>query len=361
MSAADKIDHPQAQRIKTWMEHARYDDYWKSYSIKEKYHQIQAPAFFVTGWYDNLVHETWKNFQGFRQHGGSEAVRQGTKILVGGAAHGSNDLTRDQRMRWYDHYLKGIETGLADEPPINIYVMGAEKWRYEHEWPLARTQFTPFYLRSRGNANSAQGDGVLSRAPPKWDEPTDQFVYDPVDPVPTLGGQMSTHKEVWGPKDRSSVQSREDILVFTTAPLVENMEVTGPVRVRLFAASTVVDTDFTATISDVHPDGKAIHICEGIRGVTFRESLENPTPIIPDKIYEYTIDLWETSIVFKKGHRIRLEISSSNFPRYARNQNTGLPLGTSSEINIAHQTIYHDAQHPSQLILPVIPPKQSSE
>jgi len=160
---------------------------------------------------------------------------------------------------------------------------------------------------------------------------------------------------VRGPKDSRAAQQREDVLVYTSEPLAEDLEVTGPVVVKLFAASTAVNTDFTATLSDVHPDGKAVHICEGIRGATFRQSLEDPTLIEPGKIYEYTIDLWETSMVFKAGHRIRLEVSSSNFPRYARNQNTGLPLGSSAEMKKAQQTVYHDAERPSRLILPIIP------
>ena len=158
-----------------------------------------------------------------------------------------------------------------------------------------------------------------------------------------------------GAKDRRSAQQREDVLVYTTEPLPEDMEVTGPVDLVLYFSSSAVDTDFTGTLTDVHPDGRAIHVCEGIRGVTFRESLENPTPIEPGRIYRLTVSLWETSMVFKAGHRIRLEVASSNFPRYARNQNTGLALGTSAEVKQAEQTVYHDAERPSHLILPLIP------
>ena len=206
-----------------------------------------------------------------------------------------------------------------------------------------------------GRANSAQGDGRLGTTPPGRESSTDQFVYDPENPVPTLGGQISTHNEVRGPKDRRTVQNRDDVLVYTTPPLEKDLEVTGPVELRLYVSSSAIDTDFTATLTDVHTDGRAIHVCEGIRGATFRESLENPTPIEPGRVYSLPISLWETSMVFKAGHRIRLEVSSSNFPRYARNQNTGLPLGTSAEIRKARQTIYHDEEHPSQLVLPVIP------
>jgi uncharacterized protein len=232
--------------------------------------------------------------------------------------------------------------------------MGAEKWRTETEWPPARTRFTPFYLHSDGAANSAKGNGRL-RASPPGDMPADRFVYDPENPVYTLGGQISTHADIWGPQDRRSVQDRKDVLVYTSEPLADDLEVTGPVELKLYAASSAVDTDFTATLTDVHPDGRAIHICEGILGATFRQSLENPTPIEPGRVYPFAISLWETSMVFKAGHRIRLEVSSSNFPRYARNQNTGLLLGTSAEIRKADQTVYHDSHRPSCLILPVIP------
>jgi len=351
-------DFPNVQHVKDWFKHSRYDDYWKAYGIKEKYSSITAPGYFITGWYDNLLRENWRNFTGFRQQGGSEAARTGSKILVGNWAHGGSSGypgLLELQLRWYDYWLKGIENGIDREPPIKLYVMGAETWRDEHEWPLARTQFTRLFLQSGGGANSVRGDGALSRLPPAEDLAPDRFVYDPEKPVHTLGGQISTHGDVRGAKDRRSVQERDDVLVYTTEPLAEDMEVTGPVEATLHIASSAVDTDFTATLSDVHPDGAAIHICEGIRGVTFRESLEEPSPIEPGKVYELKIGLWETSMVFKRGHRIRLDVSSSNFPRYARNQNTGLPLGTSALVNKAQQTVYHDARHASCLILPVIP------
>ncbi len=354
ISAIDKF--PDVQHVKDWFEHSSYDEYWKSYGIKEKYSKITVPAYFTTGWYDNLCHESWRNFCGFREQGGSETARTGTKILVGPWKHGGSRSypgLMDLKLRWYDYWLKGIENGIDKEPPIKIFVMGANQWRDEHEWPLERTQFTNFYITSSGKANSVAGDGCLSKTPPSKDSSPDEFVYDPEKPVYTAGGQISTL--VPGPRDRQETQRRDDILVYTSEPLDEDREVTGPVKMKLYAASDAVNTDFTATLTDVHPDGKAIHICEGIRGVTFRESLENPTFITPGQVYEYTIDMWETSMVFRKGHRIRLEISSSNFPRYARSQNTDKPLGTSAELNKARQTIFHNATYPSHLVLPLIP------
>jgi len=353
------VEHfPNVEHVRDWFKHCKYDDYWKSYGIREKYPKIQVPALFLTGWYDNLCHETWRNFAGFRLQGGSEQCRQGTRILVGPWAHGGSygyPELHALQLRWYDHWLKGLDNGVDRQAPIRIFVMGADQWRDEQEWPLTRTRFTPWYFASAGKANSLAGDGRLAESRPPAGAPADQFVYDPDNPVYTLGGQVSTQFEVRGPKDRRAAQQREDVLVYTSEPLAEDLEVTGPVVVKLFAASTAVNTDFTATLSDVHPDGKAVHICEGIRGATFRQSLEDPTLIEPGKIYEYTIDLWETSMVFKKGHRLRVDVSSSNFPRFARNQNTAHPLGTSAEIVKATQTIYHDAARPSHILLPVIP------
>ncbi len=359
IGAVDEFDG--VEHVKDWFRHSRYDDYWKVYGIKGKYPRIKAPGYFITGWYDNLLHENWRNFTGFRRQGGSEAARKGSKILVGNWAHGGSSGypgLLDLQLRWYDHWLKGIDNGIDKEPPIKLYVMGRDEWRDENEWPLARTRFTKLYLHSGGQANSAAGDGTLSTSPPAEGSPADRFTYDPENPVYTLGGQISTHGDVRGAKDRRSVQERKDVLVYTTEPLTEDLEVTGPVDLVLYFSSSAVDTDFTGTLSDVHPEGRAIHVCEGIRGVTFRESLENPTPIEPGRVYRLTISLWETSMVFRAGHRIRLEVSSSNFPRYARNQNTGLALGTSALVEKAEQTVYHDAEHPSHLILPVIPDAQ---
>ena len=256
-------------------------------------------------------------------------------------------------VRWYDQRLKGINTGIDDDPPIRLFVMGENVWRDEHEWPLARTQYTAFYLHSRGRANALHGDGELSREPPGHGPP-DAFTYDPENPVPTLGGQ-SMFIGNSGPKDRRPLERRDDVLVYSTAPLASDLEVTGPVEMTLYAASSAPDTDFTATLVDVHPGGEAIHICEGIVRARFRESYEEPTLIEPDSIYEYRISLWETSNVFKTGHRIRVEISSSNFPRFDRNLNTGHTPGMDAEMQPAHQTLYHEVQYASHITLPVIP------
>ena len=355
--------------FKTWIKHPTYDDYWKGYGVKEKYGQIQAPAYFITGWYDNLVRENFRNFNGFRKEGGSEAARQ-TKLLVGPWTHTVNKRMEtsildfgpdiyvdilDEHVRWYDYWLKGMNTGVDKEAPLRIFVMRANKWRDEWEWPLARTKWTKYYLDSGGSANSLYGDGTLGTSKPSSNSPQDTFDYDPANPVETVGGQTEFPASQRGPQNRLVVQRRQDVLIYTSDTLTEPMEVTGPVEVKLNAASSAVDTDFTAVLTEVLPDGRSVHISEGIVRASFRDSLENPTHIEPGKVYEYTIHIWETSWEFQPGSKIRLEISSSNFPRWARNLNTGAEFGMTSEMKIATQTIYHNEMYPSHVILPVIP------
>lgn len=259
----------------------------------------------------------------------------------------------DVHLRWYDQRLRGIHNGTDEEAPVRIFVMGENAWRFEQEWPLVRTQYRRFYLHSSGRANSLHGDGHLNTEPSK-SEAADCFDYDPADPVPTLGDQSMLSTST-GPKDRRPLQRRDDVLVYSSQPLSQDLEITGPVQLTLCAASTAPDTDFTATLVDVHPGGPAINICEGIVRARFRESYESPTLIQPGSVYQYQIHLWETSNLFKAGHRICLEVSSSNFPRFDRNQNKGTPLGLDAEIQIARQAIHHSQEHPSYLTLPVIP------
>ena len=349
--------------------HSRFDEFWTSYSMKERYPEVETPAYFITGWYDNLLHEGFKCFRGFRTRG-REPARRHTRLLVGPWTHtaiGDSAPFGDigfgaeaavdipaEHLRWYDQRLRGIDTGIDDEPPVRIFVMGANRWRTGHEWPLAGTRCTPFYLRGSGRANSLFGDGRLSTRAPAEAEPPDTFTYDPEDPVPTWGGQ-SMFAENTGPRDRRPMQRRDDVLVYTSDPLEQDLEVTGPVELVLHAASDAPDTDFTATLVDVHPGGAAIHLCEGIVRARFRESFTEPSLLPPGRVHEYRISLWETSNLFRRGHRIRLEVSSSNFPRFDRNLNTGEDPADDDQPRPAAQTVYHDAARPSHLILPVMP------
>lgn len=367
MTALDDIaDRPFYREV---IEHDRFDEFWTAYSMKGKYQECETPAFFQTGWYDNLLHEGFKCYRGWSQEARTDEARKKSKLLVGpwphnplggGGQFGDVDFGHaaamdmlGEHLRWFDQRLRGIDTGIDDEPPIHIFVMGENVWRFEHEWPLKRTQFTDYFLHSGGRANSRFGDGRLSTTASQT-EPVDRFDYDPRDPVATHGGP-SMFPENRGPLDRRSIERRDDVLVYTTEKLDRDIEVTGPIKLTLFAASSAPDTDFTAALVDVFPHGRAIILTDGIIRARYRESYVEPTLIESGQIYEYEFELWETSNVFRAGHAIRLEVSSSNFPRFDRNPNTGQQPGRRADIAVAQQTIYHDARRPSRLTLPVIP------
>ena len=270
----------------------------------------------------------------------------------------------EEQLRWFDHWLKGIDNGAMDDPPIRLFVMGINEWRGESEWPLARTQFTPYYFDSDGSANSAFGDGRLTVTPPGG-EPSDQFVYNPERPVPSIGGNLSTASWAWtesgenpivaGPVDQRMIEHRHDVLVYTGEQREEDLEVTGPLEVVLYASSSAPDTDFTARLVDVHPDGLAVVLAEGILRGRFRRGFDQEVWLEPGEVDEFRIQLYPTSNVFLKGHRIRVDISSSNFPRFSRNLNTGEDVGTGTRLQVAHQTVMHNEQFPSHILLPVIP------
>ena len=235
--------------------------------------------------------------------------------------------------------------------------MGDNIWRDEWEWPLARTRYCKYYFHSDGHANSLKGNGTLNTVPPDVEEPPDHFTYDPANPVPTLGGNGCCFPEIttMGPFDHQSIEQRQDVLVYTTEPLKQDLEVTGPVTARLFIATSAKDSDFTVKLVDVYPNGKAMNVCDGIVAARYRKSFEKSLLLTPNRVYELGVDMWFTSQVFKVGHRLRVEVSSSNFPHFARNLNTGKLSGTSKEILQAHQTVYHDSSRPSYTCLPIIP------
>jgi hypothetical protein len=260
-------------------------------------------------------------------------------------------------LRWYNYLFKGEQNEFADAAtPVRIFVMGKNMWRDEAEWPLKRGKETRFLLESSGKANSAAGDGVLASAS-GGSAGSDSYVYDPANPVPTVGGPLCCDGQHLpaGPRDQKEVEARPDVLVYSTETLADDLEVTGPVTLDLFAKTSAADTDFTAKLVDVAPDGTAMNLTEGILRARYRESTKGAAKAItPGQVYEYKIDLWSTSNVFLKGHRIRLEVSSSNFPRFDRNLNTGKDDATDGEMVKATNTVLHDAAHPSALILPVV-------
>ena len=352
-----------------WIAHPTYDNYWEAFN-GERWDEIAAPAFNMGGWYDLYAPQTFTNYNGLRQHGRTEEAKQ-SKLIVGPwphalsqsprtgdvdfGAHSMADL-ETMEMRWFDYWLKGVDNGIVDEPPIRLFIMGVNTWRDEHEWPLARTDWQKWHLHSGGNANTLIGDGALSTASPA-DESPDQFTYDPLYPVPTTGGNTccSPHIVPWGPYDQRDIEMRGDVLCYTSVPMDADLEVTGPIGVVLYAATDCRDTDWTAKLVDVSPTGYAKNLCDGIIRARCRESFSDPTLLDPGTIYEYRIEVGVTGNVFRKGHCIRLEISSSNFPRFDRNLNTGNSAATDTTPQRAHQTVLHSKEYPSHILLPVVP------
>ncbi len=352
-----------------------YDrEYNRPFSPQEGYSKVQVPSYNVGGWYDIFTNGTLTAFKAMRENGVTPQARQ-AKLLMGPWSHVGysntigdldfgfaansafinlqTDLT-GLTQRWFDYWLKGIENGITNEPPVKLFIMGDNAWRDEQEWPLARTQYTPYYLHSKGNANTSNGSGYLSTEKPGV-ETADHFTYDPANPVMTKGGNLLMNGIFRpGAVDQQVKEAREDVLVFTTEPLDREVEVTGPLEVKLWAASDARDTDFVATLVDIHPDGFAQNLADGIIRGRYRNG-DKPELLEPGQSYEFTINLWATANVFKAGHRIRLDVTSSNFPRWDRNPNTGDAFGSSAEMHPARQTIFHDTEHPSCVVLPIIP------
>ncbi len=357
----------QVAYLDQWAEHPTYDDYWRKRGIDHRYADVTVPVLNIGGWYDIFSKATIEQVDRVRAESRDRLARRNQFVIMGPWAHGPGvrkvgeldfgaaaELKLGQiQLKWFDYWMKQKQTGVEDWPAYKIFVMGENVWRDEHEWPLARTQFSPLYLASNGNAATRSGDGQLRCEKPA-EQPTDSFTYDPANPVPTTGGNNLVALPI-GPFDQSTVEDRSDVLVYSTDVLTEPMEVTGPVRLVLYASSSAPDTDFTAKLVDVHPDGKAYNLCDGILRASCRQSPDQPKPMVPGEIYAFDIDMWVTSNVFLPGHRLRLEVSSSNFPRFDRNLNTGKSAANSAEMQAATQTIYHDADHPSHLLLPIIP------
>ena len=257
------------------------------------------------------------------------------------------------QLDWFDHWMKGKE---FHHTPLKIFVMGTNEWRDEREWPLRRAKLTPLYFSSKSYANTVYGNGELVRRAPLRDM-NDKFTYDPMKPVQTLGGAICCNPKIfpWGPMDQRPVEQRKDVLVYTSRPLKNKMEVTGPIRVNVFVATSALDTDFTAKLVDVSPDGAARNLTDGLLRLRYRNGLDKPVLAVPGEVYAISIDAGVTSNVFLPGHRIRVEISSSNFPRFDRNLNTGRPLTSETEFRTAQQTVRHSRKYPSHVLLPVVP------
>src|SRR5579859_128987 len=368
-------EYPSASFFTDWLDHPTDDAFWQRWALAGKYARVRVPAFIVGGWFDLFLGNTLNTFVGARRESGSELTRRRHRLLIGPWGHGSiygvypdhsfegfsSDETVDlteMQLRFIQECLSDAPTEADPGPPVRIFVMGENLWRSESDWPLPRTRYTPWFLHSAGDAG--QTGGELSLAAPT-EEPPDTYTYDPADPAPTVGGPASLpgvlFASSFGPSDQQRVEARPDVLVYTSAPLQEAVEATGPLRVILYAATTAPDTDFVGKLTDVAPSGASRILAEGMMRTSFREGFDRQVPVEAERVYPYTIDLVATSHVFLPGHRIRVDITSSSFPRFDRNPNTGHAIGTDgvADLEVARQTIFHDHDRPSHIVLPVIP------
>jgi putative CocE/NonD family hydrolase len=355
-----------------WINHGSRDNYWKQWSIRDRYQSVRVPVLDIEGWYDSFLAGGVENFTGMTAAAATPEARANQRLVIGPWDHlawgrtGSTPapLLKDIGARgdspinelmlaWFDHFLKGVANAVAGSPRVDYFLMGANSWKSASEWPLPQTQWTRYYLSGNGELGSRTGS--LTTSPPQPQQ-ADRYIYDPVNPVPSMGGHSccSAQSGPQGPYDQTPVEQRSDVMVYSSEPLPADTEVTGPVTVDLWAASSAADTDFTAKFAVVKPNGEVINLNNGIIRTAFRDSLADPEPALPGRPYEYRISIWPTSYLFAAGERLRLEISSSDYPQFAPNPNTGEPLGVSASTVPAAQTILHDPAHPSAVVVPVI-------
>jgi len=355
-----------------WIRHSSRDDFWRQFSIRDRYPAVTVPVLNFEGWYDAFLAGGVENFAGMVARGGSDTARTNQRLVIGPWDHVdwgrpdsepapvlkaigavANSPINSLMLDWYDHFLKGKENGVAGKPRVDYFLMGANVWKTASGWPLPQTRPTTYYLAGLGGADRK---GLLVETPPNAEAP-DVYTYDPSFPAPSLGGHSccGAQSGPQGPYDQTPAEQRSDVLVYSSAPLSHDTEVTGPTTVELWAQSSAIDTDFTAKLTVVKPDGEVINLNNGILRTSFRDSLSKPATTPPNQPVAYRIQIWPTSYEYRAGDRIRLEISSSDYPQFAPNPNTGEPFGQSTATVPATQTILHDATHPSSITLPVIP------
>jgi len=361
IEAAELAGCPRPQFWDDWFDHQQLDDYWRALSIEARLDRVEVPVLGIAGWYDD-ARGTIRNYVGldtlpnhpFQRLVMDPGAHKGIDYVNGDFGPQARIDHRALQLRWFDHYLKGLDNGVDQEPPVDLFIMGDNEWRQENEWPLARTVYTDFFLHSGGNANGSGGDGTLTTTAPGMDEPTDTFTYDPGDPTPYLVDAREL--ELGLNEDYREIQAtRSDVLVFDTEPLTEETEITGPMTATLYAATDARDTDWFVMLLNVYPDGKAERIQEGVARARFRNGFDQPSLLEPGRVYRYDIDLWFTGIVIPPGHRLRVAVSSAAFPKYDRNLNTGGDNERDTEYVSAHQQVFHDAAYPSHVTLPLIP------
>jgi len=345
--------------------HPSYDAFWRSVSTREQLSKVKIPVFSVGGWYDNFAESDLAAFAELNKQSGMNHVIIGPwphnmSVHFTGVDFGTESEvpTRELVIEWFDQWLMGKDTPAASSAPVQLFLMGANRWLDTRDWPPEGSQIG-------GSANTLNGDGDLRDSPPAPKHAgvtADHFVYNPRDPVPTRGGAVCCTPDVfpWGPMDQRPVEQRNDVLLYTSKALGHDLEVVGPVSVLLYVSTSARDTDFTAKLVDVFPDGTARNLTDGILRLRYRDSLEKANLAVPGTIYPITIDAGVTGNVFLRGHRIRVEVSSSNFPRFDRNPNTGRTVMDETHLISATQAVFHDSRHPSRLELTVLLPHREA-
>lgn len=367
------FDHPATEYVQDWLDHPRYDDYWEAIDVTERIRDVDIPVLHATGWYDLFLPGHLELYDAIQTQAGSTA-REEQRLIIGPWDHeayatltpdragerkfgyeaaGGTALMSDLSLQWFGYWL--TDGGSIDDVPhVRYFQMGEDRWLETGDWPPAHTK-TAYYLHSGGNAGSRGGDGWLSRDTPQ-SEPADSYEYDPADPVPSTGGR-TLHINMGDPgvQDRSVVEEREDVLVYSTPRITSPVSIAGPVDATIFASSSAPDTDFTATLVDVEADGTPIPIAEGVIRARYRDSMEQPSLLAPGEVAEFDIDLRAVAHTFREGHRIRLEISSSNFPRFDPNPNVPTDPAEASydEAQPAVQNVFHSEDYPSRIELPI--------
>ena len=355
------------KHYRDWIKHESYDDYWKSISDEERFNKITVPVHTLGGWFDIFIMGTINGYVGMKNKGATPRARAAARMIIGPWGHGPSqsyggvDFTPaavvdefQTELRFYDFYLKGTKNGLDQEDPVKLFYMGINKWRSEKDWPIPGTEYRNLYLSGTGAANTSNGKGALSFEKPVLNG-IDTYRYDPKDPVPTTGGNNCCGTPTLaGPRDQRPLELRKDVLVYTTESLKTPLTIAGPVSMKLYAATDGPDTDWMIKLIDVYPDGTSMPISEGILRARFREGVDKLKLLTPNRVYEYTIELTGTANVFQPGHRIRVDITSSNFPQFDRNPNTGEPLGNSAKVRVAQQGIHYGGNSSSHIVLPVV-------
>jgi putative CocE/NonD family hydrolase len=354
-----------------FVSHAPGDPWWEQFGYVDARDRFDVPALLLDSWNDYGVADTLRFFNLLGSNSESARGRDNRFVVIGPGTHCSFERASEHTMagerdlgdarfdydglylRWFDHWLRGAGDGAFDQPRVTYYVMGSGAWKTAGDWPIPGTRFTDWYLHSGGRANSRFGDGTLSGDAP-GDEPPDRFTYDPATPVPRLGGPVGVGGVPAGSFDQREIETRHDVLVYTSDALAEGIEVTGPLELVLYVSSSARDTDFTARLIDVYPDGRAYNVQEGILRARYRAGYGRTVWLAPDEVVELRIDLQATSNFFGPGHRVRLEVSSSNFPRWDRNLNTGGNNFDETAWVVAHNTVHHSARYPSRLVLPIV-------